>query len=235
MGFELALLYEDEAILAINKASGLLVHRGWGNDPVVAADLVREYLGRPAHTVHRIDRGTSGVLLFATSPKAARALSEAFANQAVSKEYIALVRGHTPDRGLIDHAISRQKGGPPVAAQTQFERIWTWTAKDAQSATLNLRSSLVFARPKHGRLHQIRRHFKHLSHPLIGDTLYGKGAQNRYYRQRFNFRRLALHANKIKFIHPLRGEHLEIRAPLPEDFCDALRRMGIEEQTLRVL
>ncbi|HEY0557282.1 MAG TPA: pseudouridine synthase [Thermoanaerobaculia bacterium] len=213
---DLPVLYQDGVLLAVDKPAGLAVHRGAARDRTVALQLVRDRAGRHIHPVHRLDRATSGVLLFALDPATARRLQERFEAGAVAKRYLALVRGIPPESGVIDHPIPRDVDGPRVPALTEFRRLATFE-----------RYALVEARPRTGRRHQIRRHFKHLSHPLIGDVRYGKGEHNRLFRDRFGLHRLALHAIELAFDHPETGEPLRIVAPVPEDLAGPWRAMGV--------
>ena len=215
-------LHVDEDLAVVHKASGLLVHRGWGSDSVVAMTLLRDHLGRYVYPVHRLDRSTSGVLVFALSSEGARALQEQFEGGTVQKRYLALVRGHTPEEGTIDHPLARDKDSERRPAVTDFRRLGTFE-----------RYSLVEARPRTGRLHQIRRHFKHISHHLIGDVRYGKGEHNRYFRERFGLHRLALHALSIAFEHPRSGENLCFRAGPPKDLAEPLEAMGFDSAFFR--
>lgn len=212
----LPLLWSDDRLIAVAKPSGLAVHRGASRERTVALTLARDRLGRPVHPVHRLDRATSGVLLFALDPEAARRLQEQLAAGTVHKRYLALVRGVTPEEGVIDHPIPRDEDGPRVPAVTAYRRLGTFE-----------RYSLVEAVPRTGRRHQIRRHLKHISHPLIGDVRYGKGEHNRLFRERFGLHRLALHALEIAFAHPGDGRTLRIAAPVPEDLAGPLRAMGL--------
>jgi tRNA pseudouridine65 synthase len=213
---ELPVLHRDEVLLVVAKPSGMAVHRGWSREKVVALQFVRNQAGRHVYPVHRLDRATSGALLFAFDPGTARRMQEKFEAGEVTKRYIALVRGIPPEEGLIDHPIPRAPDGPRVPAVTAYRRLATFE-----------RYALVEALPKTGRLHQIRRHFKHLSHPLIGDVRYGKGEHNRLFRERFGLHRLALHALELSFEHPVADERLRIVAPVPEDLAGPLRAMGI--------
>ena len=212
----LKLLHQDGSLVAVDKPSGLPVHRGWSRERTVALTLARDRLGRHVYPVHRLDQATSGVLLFALDPEAARRLQEQLAAGTVRKRYLALVRGITPAEGVIDHSIPREDDGPRVPAVTEYRRLGTFE-----------RYSLVEAVPRTGRRHQIRRHFKHISHPLIGDVRYGKGEHNRLFRERFGLHRLALHALEIAFAHPGDGRPLAIAAPVPEDLAGPLRAMGL--------
>ena len=212
----MTVLWRDSAFVAVDKPSGLAVHRGMCNDAVTALDLARNTVGQWVYPVHRLDRATSGVLVFALSSEAARALHEKFENGGVEKRYVALVRGVAPIEGTIDHAIPRSEGGPRVAAWTAFRRLWS-----------GAHVSLVEARPRTGRFHQVRRHLKHIAHPVIGDANYGKGVLNRAYRDEFGLARLALHAASVTFEHPMTAEVVTIAAGLPEDLVKPFERIGV--------
>jgi len=213
-------LYRDEALIAVAKPSGWLVHRGWARDGEVLTDHVRRLTGqRTVHPIHRLDRGTSGVVLFALDPETARALNAAFEQGRVAKRYLALVRGTPPDEGVIDHPIRRGRSHDRVDAVTAYRRLAT---VDAEPRTL----SLVEARPRTGRLHQIRRHLKHLGHPVIGDSNYGRTELNRAVAEEYGLRRLALHAMSLEAPHPTTGQPLPLQAPPPRDLEEPLTRMG---------
>ncbi len=212
------LLYVDEHVVVANKPAGLVVHRGWGDDDDVAMFRVRDAIGQYVYPVHRLDRGTSGALVLARSSEVAAVLSVAFAERAVDKEYLALVRGVPPEAGTIDYAIPKKEDGPRVSAVTDFERL---------GASSVDRCSLVLARPRTGRLHQIRRHLRHITHPLVGDVRYGSGVINRHYRAVYGLHRLALHASRVTFAHPMTGEQVAVSAALPDDLGRALEKLGL--------
>jgi tRNA pseudouridine65 synthase len=212
------LLFVDDAVVVANKPSGLLVHRGWADEDDVALFRVRDAVGAHVHPVHRLDRGTSGALLFARTREAAATLGRALEAGRVEKHYFALVRGTPTDEGVIDHAIPRSEGGERVAAVTRFRRL-------ARSPVD--RCSLVLAQPDTGRLHQIRRHFHHISHPIVGDVNHGSGAINRHYRARYDLHRLALHARSIAFDHPTTGARIVVSAPVPDDLSRALEALDL--------
>jgi tRNA pseudouridine65 synthase len=212
------LLHVDPHLVVANKPAGLLVHRGWDNDVDVAMFRVRDALGQYVWPVHRLDRGTSGVLLFARSSEAAAALALRFAAGEVDKRYLALVRGSPPDSGVIDYPIPKNEGKPRVAALTRFRVV-------ARSPVE--RCSLVLVTPETGRLHQVRRHMKHIDHPLVGDVRHGSGEINRLYRARYGVHRLALHALSLGFVHPVTNVRVECSAPLPRDLADALEALGL--------
>ena len=216
------ILYQDDVLLAVNKPSGLLVHRGWGRDATVLVDLVRDALGVDAvHPLHRIDRQTSGVVLFALNVEIAARLGDGFEDGTVEKRYLALVRGVAPDEGRIAQPIPRRENGPRVPALTEFRRI-------AHAPTEPRHVSLVEAIPRTGRLHQVRRHLKHINHHVIGDANYGKGAVNRALAERYGLRRMALHAAALTFRHPVSGHDETVSAPLPSDLAEPLARMGFD-------
>jgi tRNA pseudouridine65 synthase len=208
----------DDHLVVVNKPSGLLVHRGWGAEADVAMFRVRDQLGAHVYPVHRLDRGASGALVFARTKEAAAALGRAFELQQIDKRYLALVRGTPADAGTIDHPIPKGEAGPRVPAVTRFVRL-------ARSEVD--RCSLVLAIPETGRTHQIRRHLRHLGHPLIGDVNYGSGEINRHYRARYDLCRLALHASAIAFDHPATGARVVLAAPLPEDLRLAFARLEL--------
>jgi tRNA pseudouridine65 synthase len=201
----LSIVYRSAGLVAVDKPSGLAVHRGQAQDSVHALELVRDQVGAYVYPVHRLDRGTSGVLVFALSPEAARSLSSAFEAGSVEKRYLALVRGVPPDTARVDHPLSRDEGKPPQSAVTELRTLLRYG-----------RYALVEAIPRSGRTHQIRRHLKHLSCPIIGDVRYGKGDHNRWFRARYAFHRLALHASSLTLFDAATQKHVTIHAPLPD-------------------
>jgi len=210
------LLYVDPYVVVADKPSGIIVHRGWDNDDDVAMFRVRDLIGQQVHPIHRLDRGTSGALLFARTKEAAAALCKSFEEGRVEKTYFALVRGEPPAEGVVDYAIPKSEDGPRVPARTRY-RLLRRSSVD--------RCSLVEATPETGRLHQVRRHLRHLNHPLVGDVRYGSGAINRHYRTTYGLHRLALHARSLGFDHPETGERIRVYAPVPPDLGDALARL----------
>jgi tRNA pseudouridine65 synthase len=214
----LRVLYRDELCAVVDKPSGMVVHRGWANDEQDLLRLTRDTLGQYVYPLHRLDRGASGAVLFGLNEHAARTLNRAFADGSMGKRYLALTRGHPPEQGLIDHPIPRAPGEERVPAQTEYARVGVFE-----------RYALVVALPKTGRLHQIRRHLKHLSCPLIGDVKYGKGEHNRWFREHYAFERLALHAAALSFVHPVTEQRLTVRAPLSGSFARCLAAISLLE------
>ena len=209
------ILFRDEALVIVDKPSGLIVHRGWADDDIAMLQVVRDAVGCHVYPVHRLDRGASGVLVFALSPAAARALQEQWTAGAVSKRYVAIVRGAPPDAAVIDHAIPGSEDGPRVPAVTAIRTLHRAG-----------RYAVVAAAPRTGRLHQIRRHLKHLSCPLIGDVRYGKGEHNRLFREQHGLHRLALHARSLRLRHPSSGAWLCVSAAIPPDLTGVMLALG---------
>jgi tRNA pseudouridine65 synthase len=210
----LPILHRSAALVAVDKPAGLAVHRGHSRDAVHALELVRDRVGTYVYPVHRLDRGTSGVLVFALSADAARSLGRAFERGRVAKRYLALVRGAPPEHVRVEHALSRDDGGPAQTAVTEFRTLGRYG-----------RYALVEAVPETGRTHQIRRHLKHLSCPIVGDVRYGKGEHNRWFRTRYGLHRLALHASRLTLDDPATNEGVVIEAPLPEELARTLRAL----------
>ena len=201
----LRVLHADAAIVAIDKPAGLLVHRSPldAHETRSAADLLRTQLGAPVWMLHRLDKATSGVLAFARSAEVAAVQGKAFESGRVRKRYLALVRGWPPVDGEIDHALARDPelpsaGQPRLPALTRYRRLacFDWPFADGRHATS--RYALVEVEPLSGRRHQIRRHFKHIAHPLVGDTTHGKGAHNRAVAAWLGMARLWLHAVRLE-------------------------------------
>lgn len=208
----LPLLHLDDDLVAVDKPAGLLVHPSAldAHETDTALARLRAQLGVPLWTVHRLDKGTSGVLLFARSVAAARALGAAFEAGQVRKHYIALVRGWPPTQGTIDHPLARDPerpsaGQPRLAARTAYRRLicHAWPLSDGRHPTS--RYAVLEVMPESGRRHQIRRHFKHIAHPLVGDSTHGKGAHNRQVAAWLGLQRLWLHATRLEL--PALGAH----------------------------
>lgn len=220
-------LLHDTALLVLNKPVGMVVHRGWATDDVTALDVARRIAGKWVYPVHRLDRATSGALMFALSPEIAAQVGAAFAEERVHKRYLALVRGLSPDALCIDHALAREKGTPKLRAVTHVRRLASHPVVDELTGVSRC-YSWVEALPATGRPHQVRRHLKHISHPIIGDVRYGKGDHNRLFRRRYGLTRMVLHASGLSLPHPLDGSQLQITAPTPPDLAQLLALLPLE-------
>ena len=232
---QIEIIYEDEFLVAINKEAGLLVHRSWldKGETRFAMQLTRDAVGCHVFPVHRLDKPTSGVLLFAKSSAVARSLMEAFTEHKVTKQYLAVVRGYMSEQGTVDYALSFQ----PDAIADKFANL----DKPAQEAVTHWQSlaqielpfavskkhdtsrySLMRLTPETGRKHQLRRHMRHLFHHIVGDTSHGDGRHNRFFRTQYGCARMLLHAQTLALSHPVTGEPLLIKA-------------GLDDQWLRIL
>ncbi len=203
-------LHRDARVVVVAKPSGVATHRGWADDDDALLQQVRDHVGAYVHPIHRLDRGASGIVVFALDRDAARALTDAWMSGLADKRYLAITRGHPPDHLVLDHPIPRGPGEDRVPATTELWRRETFG-----------RYALVEARPLTGRLHQIRRHLKHVSCPIIGDVRYGKGEHNRVFRTQHDLHRLALHATHLSVPHP-EGGMLGVDCPLPDDMARAI-------------
>lgn len=223
----LEIVHRDETLVAVNKPSGILVHRTRiARDRDFVLQRLRNQLGRHVYPAHRLDRATSGVLLFALDPETASATATQFQAGNVKKDYLAVVRGYTEPTGLIEHAINTEDSATRRRAVTRYRRLATVELDAPVGRYPTARYSLVAIRPETGRRHQIRRHLEHVSHPVIGDTTHGDGRHNRFFRQRFGIHRLLLHAWRLELEHPQSGEPLWIEAPLPAEFQSLLDDLG---------
>ena len=226
------ILHRDEHLVAVNKPAGLAVHRSWyvgPSDDYLVDAVARAIPEQPLFLAHRLDRATSGVTLFATSSEVAAALGAQFMSRAVAKRYLAVCRGWPPEHGTIEHALDTPTSEERKPAVTHYTRIAMAEVPLPLGRYEVQRYSLVEARPESGRHHQIRRHFKHASHHLIGDTTHGRGEHNRVFRERWGVQRLLLHARSIAFAHPASGVPMEITAPLDAPWERVLAELGWSE------
>jgi tRNA pseudouridine65 synthase len=223
---ELPILYRDAVVVVVDKPPGLLVHRSPidRHETRFAVQLLREQLGRHVYPVHRLDKGTSGALAFALDPDTARGLAEQFAGKQVRKTYVAIVRGWPPASGVIDHPLDavRDAYAPaadsgPKPCRTRFRTLGTVELPVRVDRYPTSRYAIVELEPETGRRHQLRRHLAHLSHPIIGDSTYGKGRHNRLFAERYGVRRLLLACVRLEFAHPATGATVRVEAgPGPE-------------------
>ncbi len=233
----LQILFQDDHLVAINKPAGLLVHRSRVDVHATefALQILRDQIGQIVFPVHRIDRPTSGVLLFALNKDAARELAVQFANRTVGKLYLAIVRGKTPQSNRWDEPLvekqdqatdgKAQKKKPAQDAITEFITLNSWTVPFSAGKYPQSRYSLVEARPLTGRKHQLRRHFNHMAYPIIGDTTYGDRRHNRLFREQFDVQRLLLLAKRLRFSHPINGCDVEVEADVGLEFKTALSQL----------
>ena len=237
----LNILYRDETLIAIDKPSGLLVHRSLidKHETRFAIQLLRDQIGQRVYPLHRLDKPTSGVLLFALTETAARAMGAVFEDNAVSKKYLAVVRGYTPEQDRIDYPLREdldrmtdaraQQDKPAQPAVTDYTRLATLELQISDGRHPTSRYSLLNVTPRTGRKHQIRRHMKHIFHPIIGDTTHGDGRHNRIFREQLHCQQLLLCARELSFAHPDSGAATTIRAPLDLEFGKITRLFAWDE------
>lgn len=233
----LDLVYQDDHLLAVHKPAGLLVHRSPidRHETEFALQYARALNdGRHVYPVHRLDRPTSGLLLFARNPEMARMLGEQMMTHRVCKTYLAIVRGWPQEQGRIDHALRdepddrRLKGQATVArdALTDYVRLGTTEIPYEVEGYPTSRYALMELTPLTGRRHQLRRHMKHISHPIIGDANHGRGRHNRFFVRHFGEARLFLASVGMGFSHPVTGEALTLTAKPEAGFLTVAEQLG---------
>lgn len=227
MNSPLDILYRDPHYIAVHKPPGIHVHpTELARQEDSCLRMLRDQLGQWVYPVHRLDRATSGVLLFALDSEAAGRMIQLFLDRRVRKRYLAVVRGYTAEEGVIDYPLREAKDRPGQEAQTAYRRLGTAELPYPVGKFPTARYSLVEAFPHTGRRNQIRRHFRHIAHPIIGDVYFGDGRHNRLFREQFNLHRLLLLATDLRFMHPDTGREISIRAPLPKEVTGLLARLG---------
>ena len=224
------ILYRDEHYIAIHKPAGLLVHRSYiSEDKRFLLQLLRNQIGQWVYPIHRLDRPTSGVIIFGLSSDAARQLVAEFELRRVVKKYIAVVRGYADEEGVIDYPLLEEEGKERQEAVTHYRRLATVELPIAVGRYPQSRYSLIELEPQTGRMHQIRKHMKHIFHPIVGDTTHGDGKHNQMFRGHFNSHRLLLMAAALQFRHPFSGELMQIETA-PDPALQALfGKIGWEE------
>lgn len=235
----LEILYQDDDCVAINKPPGLLVHRSRidVHARTNAVTQLSEQIGRRVFTVHRLDRPTSGVLIFGLSTESAHELTIQFGQRTTTKHYLAIVRGWTDDSGVLDKPlkaepdrITHPHADPdkaPQEAVTEFETLGRCEIPHSAGRYPTSRYSLVRLHPLTGRRHQLRRHCKHMSHPIIGDSQHGDHRHNTLLGELFNFDRLMLAAVRLQISHPRTGTPLDLAAQPGVNFENATRALGL--------
>jgi len=222
----LEVIYQDQWLCAISKPCGIMVHRSSiGTDREFVLQRLRDQLGQRVWPVHRLDRATSGVLMFALDRDTAKWLGRAFMARQVGKCYLAVVRGWTDQTGEIDHPLARQRRAEKQPAVTRYRLRARCELPIQVGGHETARYSLVEAMPETGRRHQIRRHFKHIAHHLIGDTTYGDGRHNRLFRQHLACHRMLLHASRLELDHPRTTGRLRLETPPDGEFACLAREL----------
>ncbi|HEX8378549.1 MAG TPA: pseudouridine synthase [Pedobacter sp.] len=223
----LEILFHDEHLVAINKPHGLLVHRSKiaMDAEEFALQLLRDQINHWVNPVHRLDRKTGGVLLFALNKDIEIQMHHLFAENLVSKKYLAIVRGHTPEHEDIDYPL-RKENGTLQEAFTAYRTLNKAEINMALGAHASSRYSLVEAIPQTGRMHQLRKHFAHINHPIIGDRPHGCNKQNKLFKETWEMTTMLLHASELSFTHPVTLENITINAGLHDEFRRVMSLMG---------
>ncbi|GAM61960.1 tRNA pseudouridine synthase C [Vibrio ishigakensis] len=232
----LEIIYQDEYLVAVNKPAGMLVHRSWldKHETQFVMQTLRDQIGQHVFPLHRLDRPTSGVLVFALSSEYASKMMPMFAEHKFIKTYHAIVRGWIEEGDRLDYAlkveldkIADKFASEEKEAQTAITDYKPLAKVEVPYSTGKFPTSrycLMELSPLTGRKHQLRRHMKHLRHPIVGDTTHGDGKHNRLYREEFGCERLMLHASRLEFEHPFTGMQMVLEARFDETWKNLIER-----------
>lgn len=223
----LEIVYQDEHLIAINKPHGLLVHRSKiANDATeFALQILRDQIGKHVSPVHRLDRKTSGLLLFAFEKDVEIAMHKQFQEGLVEKKYLAILRGYSPEQMTIDYPLAKENGTMQDAV-TSFRTLQKAEIDVAFGKHPTSRYSLVEAAPTTGRMHQLRRHFAHIFHPIIADRKHGCNKQNKFFKEQFEMTTMLLHASELVFKHPVTEIEVKLHANLHDEFKRVMNLMN---------
>lgn len=227
----LEILYKDNYLVAINKPHGLLVHktRLAVDATKFALQEVRNLIGQTVYPIHRLDRKTSGVLLFALDEDINKQMQKAFAERQVTKIYWAIVRGYTDDCGTIDYALTNDSGKTQDAL-SHYKTLANSELQVPFGKHTTSRYSWVEVRPETGRMHQIRKHFAHIFHPIIADRTHGCNKQNRLFKEKWQMETMLLHARELLFDHPVLQHPVSVSANVHEEFQRMMNLLSFKNQ-----
>ncbi|ENM5739365.1 tRNA pseudouridine(65) synthase TruC [Vibrio mimicus] len=240
----LEIVYQDEYLVAVNKPAGMLVHRSWldKHETQFVMQTLRDQIGQHVFPLHRLDRPTSGVLVFALSSQIASDVMPMFANHEMEKTYHAIVRGWIEEADVLDYPLKEEldkiadkfakQDKEAQSAITAYRPLAKVELPISTGKFATTRYCLMEMQPKTGRKHQLRRHMAHLRHPIVGDTTHGDGVHNRLFREHFSAQRLMLHASELRLIHPYTQQPLAIRAGLDEVWQRLLGEFDWQESLL---
>ncbi len=232
----LEIIYQDDHLVAINKPHGLLVHPS----PIArdadefAMQLLRDQLDQYVYPAHRLDRKTSGVLLFSLDETTHKHTQALFAERSIGKTYLAIIRGHAEPKGTIDYALKREDGKVQEAI-THYTCLDQCELDVPFGKHATSRYSLVEVKPETGRMHQIRKHMAHIFHPIIGDRPHGCNKQNRLFKEKWSMTSMMLHASSLEFDHPITDERVFIEADCQGEFTRMMRMMNFDFMDHKIL
>ena len=222
----LEIIFQDEHLAVINKPHGLLVHQS----PIArdaeefALQMLRDQIGQNVWPAHRLDRKTGGLLIFSLNKDTNALAQQLFRENLIRKKYLAMVRGHTPDEMEIDYPLKKENGLMQEAF-TFFKTLQKAEIEVAFGKHQTSRYSLVEAEPQTGRMHQLRKHFAHIHHPIIGDRPHGCNKQNKLFKDTWEMDTMLLHASELQFIHPITKAKLHLKASLQSEFVRMIELM----------
>lgn len=234
----LEIVYQDEYFVAVNKPAGMLVHRSWldKHETQFVMQTLRDQIGQHVFPLHRLDRPTSGVLIFALSSEVASQVMPMFANHEMQKTYHAIVRGWIEEGGTLDYALKVEldKIADKFASEekqaqeavTDYQPLAKVEIPISTGRFPTTRYCLMELSPQTGRKHQLRRHMAHLRHPIVGDTTHGDGKHNKLFREHFDSYRLLLHASSLNFVHPFTQQNITIKADVDETWQSLCENFG---------
>jgi tRNA pseudouridine65 synthase len=232
---KIPLIYQDEHLVAVHKPPGLLVHRTpISQDKVFLLQWIRRQLDQLVYPAHRLDRATSGIIIFGKTPEAGGRLGYAFGTYAMEKTYLAIVRGWIPQADTIDYPLMDAESGQQEALPAMTKYTCLQHSEMDEEIGLRYKTarfSLAEISPLTGRRHQIRKHFSHIRHPIIGDKRHGDVKHNTFFRENYQMSRMLLHAHSIRFEHPVTKEWLTLCAPPDASFRDAGLICGLDLST----
>lgn len=234
----LPLLYQSNDLVAINKPHGLLVHRSpiASDASEFAVQILRDQLGQRVYPVHRLDRKTGGVLLFALTEAMNSSMQQQFMDGNVHKSYLAIVRGYTPDEQTIDYPLRNDETGVSQDAITHIKTRQRTEIPLPFGKHATSRYSLVELTPTTGRMHQLRKHMAHILHPIIGDRPHGCNKQNKLFKEHFGMNTMLLHAQQLVFTHPTTAERITIMAPFQAEFDRMMEVLfGMDDASIKIV
>jgi tRNA pseudouridine65 synthase len=225
----LEILYQDDHIVAVNKPHGLFVHRTALDYTATtfALQMVRDMIGSHVFSIHRLDRKTSGVLLFAKNKETQSQMAKMFIQKEVKKKYLAIVRGYTDDAGRVEYPLVTDDGKIQEALTT-YRTLSRSEIPFSSGKFPTSRYSLIEVEPETGRMHQIRKHMSHIFHPIIADRPHGCNKQNKFFLEQFEMNTMMLHASELAFKHPNLNTNIIIKADYHTEFKRMIKLLGFE-------